>query len=112
MKTYIVKPEYLDKWQANAMTIVTEDDIDRLAEEWEMDEFDLRQQLIEQGKSGFTARHRFAGRKTWEELNRLISQEDGNDEPFFPDEKAYQQGVREGFVKFDGYYTTIYTDTL
>ena len=112
MKTYIVKPEYLDKWQANSMTIITEDDIDRLAEEWEMDEYDLRQQLIEQEKTGFTARYRYAGKPDWQELNELIRHDDGIEEPFFEDEDAYKLGVREGFVRYDGYYTTIYFDEM
>ena len=38
IKTYTIKPEYIDRWgsEANEETIVTEYDVTRLAEEWSM----------------------------------------------------------------------------
>ena len=113
MKTYTIKPEYLANYgsDANPMTVITESDIDRFAEEWDMDEFDIRQQLIENPeKPAFVPVHRFVGKPTWEELNELMRFDSGIDEDYFETEADYKQAIREGFVKYDGYYTTIYAD--
>ena len=113
MKTYTIKPEYLNLYgdNANPMTVITESDIERFAEDWNMDEFDIRCQLIENPeKPAFSAIHRFVGSPGWEELNDLIAEDSGIPEPYFETEEDYKQGVKEGFVKYDNYYTTIYAD--
>ena len=112
MKKYIIKPEYIDNFgsEANAMTIIDSKEVERLAEEWGMKKSELREWLIEQKPSTRTPIHRFAGRYGWEELNYLISFDSGNPEDFFQDEEDYKQAILEGFVDFDGYYTTIYED--
>ena len=112
MKTYIIKPEYLENFGSEAypMTVLTQDDVERLAADWEMDEFDLRQQLIEQEESCWTPIHRFVGKPGWQELNELISEDSGVEEPYCETEEDYRRAVRDGFIKYDGYYTTIYED--
>lgn len=112
MKRYIIKPEYLDNFgpEANAMTELTDSDIERFAADWEMSEDDLRDQLIEVRETGFTAIHRFEGNPDWQQLNRLIAFDSGVDEPYCETEDDYRLAVHEGFIRFDGYYTTIYED--
>ena len=53
MKTYKIKPEYIDLWQGSEQTpdsdmIITEEEVSRLSEEWETPVEDLLEQLIEQ----------------------------------------------------------------
>lgn len=112
MKRYIIKPEYLDNFgsEANAMTELTESDVERLAADWEMSECDLQDQLIEVRETGYTVIHRFAGNPDWQELNRLIEFDSGVDEPYCETEEDYRRAVHDGFIRFDGYYTTIYED--
>lgn len=49
MKIYTIKPEYIDLYgaEANESTILTEDDVERLAEDWEMNVDEVKGQLIE-----------------------------------------------------------------
>lgn len=112
MKTYIIKPEYIDRFgnEANAMTVLTEDDVERLAEDWEMDVDELKDQLIEQERHAFRPIHRFAGRQDWQKLNELIEFDSGVEEPMYETEEDYKRAVRDGFVTYDGYYTTIWVD--
>lgn len=112
MKTYIIKPEFLDRFRsdANAMTVLTENDVERLAEDWEMDVDELKDQLIEQERHAFTPIHRFAGRHDWQKLNELIEFDSGVEEPMYETEDDYKRAVRDGFVTYDGYYTTIWED--
>ena len=112
MKTYIIKPEYLDLYgsEATSMTVLTEDEVRDLASEWEKDESELIEQLIEIKPSGYKAIHRFAGNPGWQELNELIRFDSGVQEDYCETEEDYIQAVREGFIKYDGYYTTIYED--
>jgi hypothetical protein len=112
MKTYIIKPEYLNLYgsDANPMTTLSENDITNFAEEWNIDEYDIRQQLIELPYTGYTAIHRFVGKPDYNELNKLIAFDSGNTEPFFENETEYNSAIKNGFVKYDGYYTTIYAD--
>lgn len=48
-RTYHIKPEYLSSWGSNLDSdyIVMEDELERLADEWETDIDTLREQLIE-----------------------------------------------------------------
>lgn len=113
MKTYTIKPEFLHLYgkDANPMTVLTESDVENFAQEWEMDEFDIRQQLIENDpKPAFRPVHRFIGKPGWQELNDLIREDSGCDEDYCETENDYKQGVREGFIKYDGYYTTVFVD--
>lgn len=112
MKTYIIKPEFMDLYgaDANAMTVLTEDDVRKLAEDWEKDEDEIRDQLIEVEPSGYRAIHRFAGSPDWETLNELIRKDSGCEEDYCETENDYRQAVHDGFITFDGYYTTIYVD--
>lgn len=112
MKRYIIKPEFLNLYgeDANPMTVLTSDDVDRLAADWEKDEFEIRGQLIELPESGWTAIHRFVGNPGWQELNDLIREDSGVQEDYCETENDYRQAVRDGFIKYDGYYTTIYED--
>jgi hypothetical protein len=112
MKTYIIKPEYLAQFgsEAKPMTVLTDSDIERLAADWEMSEDDLRDQLIEQEPTTWTAIHRFVGKPDWQELNDLIREDSGVQEDFFETEEDYKKAVHDGFVKYDWYYTTIYED--
>ena len=112
MKTYIIKPEYLDRFgaDANPMIVLTDSDIERFAADWEMSEDDLRDQLIEQKPTGWTAIHRFVGKPGWQELNDLIREDSGVQEDYCETENDYKQAVLEGFIKYDGYYTTIWED--
>ena len=53
MKTYTIMPEYLDQWGADAdeNTIITQDDVERLATDWETSVEELLDQLEEVGDS-------------------------------------------------------------
>ena len=51
MKTYTIKPEYLDMWEGGDMPsdpnrVITEDDVRIFAKEWESTEEELLEQLI------------------------------------------------------------------
>lgn len=61
-------------------------------------------------KFGWHIIHTFPGNPTRQELNNLIRFDSGVDEPFFEDEDAYAQAVREGFIKYDGKATTVWCD--
>ena len=61
-------------------------------------------------KSGWHVMYKFDGKPTWEELNKLIAHETGNDDPHFPTEDDYYLSVKEGFVTFDGHDTIIWAD--
>ena len=112
MKKYIVKPEFIDLYGSDAtpFTEYTDADIDYLADEWSMPRDSILEQLIELKPSTRTPLYRFAGKHSWQEVNELVKFNDGLDEPMFLDEDDYNQAVKEGFVGFDGYYTTIYED--
>ena len=112
MNSYIIKPEYLPLFgeEANPMTVLDENEVERLAEEFEMDETELKKQLIELEPSGWTAIHRFAGKPGWQELNELIREDSGCDEDYCETEDDYWQAIKDGFIKIDGYYTTIWAD--
>ena len=112
MKTYIIKPEYLELYgpEATAMTELTDDDIRQLAADWEKDEDEIRSQLIEVLPSGYRAIHRFAGNPNWSTLNDLIRFDSGCEEDYCETENDYRQAVHDGFIRFDGYYTTVYVD--
>ena len=49
MTRYTIKPEYLSNWGEDCTeeTIITDADVERLAQEWEMPVDQLLQQLIE-----------------------------------------------------------------
>lgn len=111
MKTYTVKPEYLQAWQAYPMDIITEEDIERFSNDWDKSVPELKAQLIENTYKCYTPIHRFVGNPGWQELNDLIDfDEGGANEPYFKSEEDYKQGIKDGFVKYDGYYTTIFAD--
>ena len=61
-------------------------------------------------KMGWHIMHRFEGNPDWQELNRLIAFDSGNDEPYCGSEEDYQQAVKEGWIKFDGKVTTVWAD--
>lgn len=49
MKRYTIKPEYLSLWGSDCteQTVITEQELKRLSEEWEVPEERLIEQLIE-----------------------------------------------------------------
>lgn len=53
MKMYTIKPEYLPLWgeDADENTIITQDDVERLAADWETSVEELLEQLEEVGDS-------------------------------------------------------------
>ena len=113
MATYIIKPEFIDYYgpDANSMTVLTDSDIERLASDWEMDVDAVKEQLIEQKPTVRTPIHRFSGNPAdWQQLNRWIEFDSGVTEPYCESEADYIQAVRDGFITFDGYYTTIWED--
>lgn len=115
MKTYIIKPESIDLFgsEANAYTVIAEDMLDDIAAGWEKSVDEILEHLIEDDsdKHAWKLLYRFAGAKlTREQLNNLIAFESGDPEPFFPTEDDFKQAVRDGFVKWDNYYTTIWID--
>lgn len=117
MKKFIIKPEYLETFgpEANAYTVITEDDIERLASEWEMDPDEIWAMLIEDdsAKHCYKVLYRLPCEKAnynWENLNRLIQFDSGDPEPFFESEADFESSIREGFVTYDGYYATIWED--
>ena len=110
MKNYIVKPEYLTMYDATPMSVLTDADIEQFAADWGKDPAELTDQLIELPDSCWTPIHRFTGKPSWQELNDLIREDSGVQEDYCPTEADYANAVREGWIKFDGYYTTIYAD--
>jgi len=48
--TYKIKPEYLEKWgcETNDDTIITEQELHRLSDDWQIPIDELKEQLIEQ----------------------------------------------------------------
>ena len=112
MKRYIIKPEFITLYGENAgpMTELTEEDVENFAEDWGKDVFDLKSQLIEIRESGYRPIHRFAGDPGWTELNSLIAEDSGINEPYCETEEDYKRAVKDGFIKYDGYYTTVYVD--
>lgn len=112
MKNYIIKPEFIDLFgaEANAYTVLTEDDIENFAQEWEEPVDEILEQLIELRKTGYTALYRFAGKHSWQDLNELIRFESGVQEDYCETEEDYKKAVRDGFVTYDGYYTTVWAD--
>lgn len=48
MKTYKIKPEYLDRWGEDATddTVITEEQVEHFAREWGMKAWELQDQLI------------------------------------------------------------------
>ena len=112
MKTYIIKPEFMDLYgaDANPMTVLTEEEVEQLAGEWEKDVEELKGQLIEERKTAFRPIHRFPGNPDWEALNELIRFDSGCEEDYCETEEDYRRAVHDGFIGFDGYYTTVYVD--
>lgn len=115
MKTYIIKPESIDLFgpDATAMTVITEEMLDDISSAWEKPVDEILEHLIEDDsdKHAWRLLYRFAGSKLDREtLNRLISFESGDLENFFETDDDYCQAVRDGFVKWDNYYTTIWID--
>ena len=115
MKKYIIKPEFIDYYgpDANAYTVLTEDDVERIAEDWEKPVEEVLEQLIEDDsdKHAWRLLYRFAGnRMTREQINRLISLECGDPEEFFKTDEDYKKAIDDGFVKWDWYYTTVWVD--
>ena len=115
MKKYIIKPEYLSLYgdQANAYTVITEDEVARLSKDWETPVDEILEQLIEDDSDnhGWRLIYRLPGcGMTREQINQLISFDNGDPEEFFPTDEDYQASIREGFVKTDGYYTTVWAD--
>jgi len=115
MKKYFIKPEFIDLFgsDANAYTIITEDEIALWAKDFEKSEDEVREMLIEDDsdKHGWRVLYRFAGsRMSREQINRLIAFDSGDPEEFFPTDEDYRRAIEEGFVKWDCYYTTVYVD--
>lgn len=112
MKRYIIKPEFIDLFgsDANAYTVLTEDDVENFAREWEKPASEIEDQLIELRKTGYTALYRFSGKPGWQELNELIRFESGVQEDYCETETDYRRAVRDGFITYDGYYTTVWAD--
>lgn len=115
MKSYIIKPDYMDNFgpEANAYTVLTEDDVEEIARGWEKPVDEVLECLIEDDsdKHAFRVLYRFPGnRMSREKLNDLIRFESGVYEDFFETEEDFNQAIKEGFVTWDWYYTTIWID--
>ena len=61
-------------------------------------------------KFGWHIIHRFNGNPGWQELNELIRFDSGVEEPYCETEEDYLKAVKDGFIKFDGKDTTIWSD--
>lgn len=61
-------------------------------------------------KNGWHIIHKFPGNPSWQELNDLIRFDSGVEEPYCEDEDAYNQAVREGWIRYDGTTTTVWCD--
>lgn len=117
MKTYIIKPEYIDNFgsDANAYTVLTEDDIRTYSEDFEKTEEEIRSMLIEDDTSKHCYRvlYRVPCEKkyfTWEHINDFIAFESGDSAPFFETEEDFNKAIKDGFVTYDLYYVTIWVD--
>ena len=115
MKRYSIKPEFIDLFgsDANAYTVLTEEQVEQIAADMEKPVGEVLEMLIVDDSDAHAYRllYRFAGsRLSREQLNELISFESGDPDDFFPTEEDYQQAIRDGFVKWDCYYTTIWID--
>lgn len=115
MKKYIIKPEFIDYYgpEANAYTVLTEDDVERIAEDWEKTVEDVLEQLIEDDsdKHAWKLLYRIPGYKmSRERINQRISFESGDPDDFFATDDDYKRAIADGFVKWDCYYTTIWVD--
>lgn len=114
-KKYIIKPEYMDNFgsEANAYTIIQEDDIRAYSEDFNMSEEEILDMLIEDDsdKHAFKLLYRFPGnRMSREQINDLISFDSGDPEEFFKTDYDYKKAIEDGFVKWDWYYTTVWID--
>ena len=115
MKKYIIKPEYLDSFgpEANAYTVLTEDTVRTCATDFGKAEEEILEMLIEDDsdKHAWRLLYRFPGSKlSREQINNFISFDSGDPEEFFPTDADYKKAIADGFVKWDGYYTTIWVD--
>ena len=115
MKHYIIKPEFLHLYgeDATPTTVLDEDDVREFANEFGKGEAELIDQLIEIRKTAWTPVNRFAGNPTWQELNKLIAFDSGVDDLHYCEsEEDYKQAVKEGWITYDGYYTTVWRDDM
>lgn len=115
MKRYIIKPDSIDLFgpEANVYTVIDEDMVETIAHDWEKPVDEVLEHLIEDDsdKHAYRLLYRFPGnRPSREKLNELIRYEDGSEEDFFENDEAFKQAIKEGFVKWDWYYTTIWID--
>ena len=117
MKTYNIKPEFLEYFgsEANAYTVLTEDDIRTLSFEFEMEENEIIDMLIENDtqKHCYNVLYRFPYEKkhsSWKDINRFIAFDSGDPVPFFETEDDYNTAIKDGFVTHDMYYITIWVD--
>ena len=115
MKKFIIKPDYIHLFgdHANAYTVITEDEVVRLSRDWETPVDEILEQLIEDDSDNHAWRliYRLPGcGMTREQINQLISFDNGDPDEFFPTDEDYQAAIRDGFVKTDGYYTTVWAD--
>ena len=112
MKRYIIKPEYIDLFgsDANAYTVITTEDIKRLSEAWEKPIEDIMEYLIEDNteNKAYRVMCRIPGKHDWQVLNRLIELETGC--TYCETEEEYNEAVRNGFITYDCYYTTVWID--
>lgn len=112
---YIIKPEFIDLFgpEANAYTVLTEEDVARIAEDSEKTVDEILEQLIEDDsdKHAWRLLYRFPGnRMTREQINGMIAFDSGDPEEFFKTEEDYKKAIDDGFVKWDMYYTTVWVD--
>ena len=108
--TYKIKSEFIDLWGEDATidTVLTENDLETICRGWDKPVNEILNQLIPQ--CGYTLLHRFTGEHSWQELNELIREESGVQEPYCETEEDYREAVREGFVKFEDGVTTVWED--
>ena len=113
MKTYIIKPQYIHLYgeEANQYTVLTDNDIKYFSDDWNRPEEELYMQLIEYNATGkaWNVLCRLEGQyMDYETLNAAIERETGC--PYLESEEDYKQAIKEGFITYDGYYTTIWID--
>lgn len=115
MKKYIIKPESIEFFgpDASPYTVITEEEVERIAQDWEKTTDEVLEHLIEDDSDQHAWRvlYRFPGnRMSREQINKCISFDSGDPEEFFKTDDEYRKAIDDGFVKWDWYYTTVWID--
>lgn len=114
MKHYLIKPEFIDQYgaEANAYTVLTEDDVDNLSADSGIPADKYYEQLIEYNpSSGRNVLCRFSERfDDWQKLNLFMLWETGCAEPYCRSDEEFKKNIADGWITYDGYYTTVWVE--